>query len=190
MKKTVFTILLILLFMVGAAYSVSINQNSMKGAFMDKKVLVVYFSFSGNTKFVAQKIQNKTGADIFEIKTIKKYPNSYNETVEIAKEEIQKNIPVEIEGKIDITPYDVIFIGTPAWWYTMAPAVKTFILNNNFEGKTIVPFVTHGGGGGYRIKEEMQEYAKNASVKNALVVAGRGNFNLDKEIDNWLSNIK
>lgn len=190
MKKTAFTIFLILVFLVGAAYSITLNQNSKKGAFMDKKVLVAYFSLSGNTKFVAQKIKDKLNADIYEIKTVKKYPNSYNETVEIAKEEIQKNIPVEIEKPIDITPYDVIFIGTPAWWYTMAPAVKTFILNNNFEGKIIIPFVTHGGGGGYKIKEEMHQYAKNATVKEGFVVYSRGNSSLDNEIDKWLLKIK
>lgn len=89
----------------------------------------------------------------------------------------------------DVSDYDIIFVGTPAWWYTMAPAVMTFLKNNDFEGKTIVPFITHGGGGGYSIAQEMGQAAKGSKVLKPLVVYGRGNAGTDKEIANWLKGL-
>ena len=158
---------------------------------MNKKILVAYFSESGNTKSVAEKFQAKTGADIFEIKTVTPYPRDYNTLTEIAKKQIQGGEKVVLKENIDITPYDVVIVGTPAWWYTMAPAVKTFLEENNFEGKEIVTFVTHGGGGGYNIAQEMHQYAKG-SVSNAkpFVIYGRGGASVDKDIEDWLQTVK
>jgi len=68
----------------------------------------------------------------------------------------------------------------------MAPAVMTFLENNDLEGKTIVPFITHGGGGKYQIKEDMEKLAKGAKVLNPLVIYERGNGQTDKEITDWL----
>ena len=72
----------------------------------------------------------------------------------------------------------------------MAPAVKTFLESNNFEGKTIVPFITHGGGGKYTIKEEMAKLAKGATVLDPLVVYGKGNSDTEKELKDWLKQLK
>ena len=94
---------------------------------MNKKALVAYFSFSGNTKLIAEKIQAKTGADIFRIETVKPYPADYDETAYgIAKEQHDKGIKPELKDNGDVSNYDTVFVGTPAWWFEMAPAVKTF----------------------------------------------------------------
>lgn len=158
---------------------------------MDKKILVAYFSWSGNTKHIAEEIQNSVGGDMFRIETATPYPNDYNETAYgVAKKQHDENIFPELKSKGDVSNYDVIFVGTPAWWYTMAPAVKTFLKENNFEGKTIVPFTTHGGGGGYHIPDDMAKLATGADVvKNQLVVYGKGNSGTSKEIDNWLNSL-
>lgn len=155
---------------------------------MDKKILIAYFSWSGNTKSVAEKIQSSTGGDMFEIQTAKPYPTDYNETAYgMAKEQHEKNIFPELKENKDVSDYDVIFVGTPAWWYTMAPAVKTFLRDNNFEGKTIVPFVTHGGGGGYRIDKDMEELAKGSTVKKLFVSYGR--TATQKDVNAWLNEL-
>lgn len=158
---------------------------------MDKKILIAYFSWSGNTKHIAEEIQNRVGGDMFRIETATPYPNDYNETAYgVAKKQHDENIFPELKSKGDVSNYDVIFVGTPAWWYTMAPAVKTFLKENNFEGKTIVPFTTHGGGGGYHISDDMAKLATGADVvKNQLVVYGKGNSGTSKEIDNWLNSL-
>ncbi len=158
---------------------------------MDKKILIAYFSWSGNTKHIAEEIQNRVGGDMYRIETATPYPNDYNETAYgVAKKQHDENIFPELKSNGDVSNYDVIFVGTPAWWYTMAPAVKTFLKENNFEGKTIVPFTTHGGGGGYHIPDDMAKLATGADVvKNQLVVYGKGNSTTPKEIDNWLNSL-
>ena len=155
----------------------------------DKKILIAYFSWGGNTKFIAEKIHSKLESDIFSIEPISKYPEDYNETAYgIAKEQHDKNVHPPIKNK-DISKYDVIFIGTPAWWYEMAPAVKTFLDENNFEGKTIIPFITHGGGGKYTIAEDMGKMAKGTKVLDPFVVYERGDSNIDQKLDSWLKEL-
>ncbi len=157
---------------------------------MNKKTLITYFSWGGNTKYIAQKIQRKTDGDIFEIKTKASYPANYNETVNFAKKEIRENILPELKENKDISTYDIIFIGTPAWWYTMAPAVHAFLNSGDFSGKTIAPFITHGGGGEYSIAKEMEQYAKDSIVLKSISIYNKGNLNTDKEIDTWLKELK
>ena len=157
---------------------------------MDKKILTVYFSWSGNTKLTAEKINSKTGGALFRIEPVTPYPDNYNETAYgVAKEQHDKNIHPPIKN-IDIGNYDVIFTGTPAWWYTMAPPVMTFLEENNFEGKTIVPFITHGGGGEYNIAKDMEKLAKGSKVLKPFVVYGKGDYKTEKELIDWINNLK
>lgn len=168
---------------------VNADDGTKTGGLMDKKILIAYFSWGGNTRSIAQKIHAQTGGDIFEIKPVTPYPNDYNETAYgIAKEQKDKGIHPPINN-IDAAPYDVIFVGTPAWWYTMAPPVMTFLENNNFEGKTIVPFITHGGGGGYTIDKDMEKLAKGSTVLKPLVVYENGGSGIDKEIKSWIDKL-
>lgn len=154
---------------------------------MNKKVLVAYYSWSGNTKSIAEKIHSQVGGDIFRIETAEAYPEDYNETAYgVAKKQHDENIHPELKDNGNVSDYDIIFVGTPAWWYTMAPAVITFLEKNNFEGKTIIPFITHGGGGKYNIAEDMNKLAKGAKVFEPFVCYGKGNSNTEKEIENWM----
>lgn len=192
MKNIVLIILGILIVSAGVVFALQNKQTEKKGALnmTDKKILVAYFSYSGNTKSVAEKIQAKTGGDIFRIETVVPYPSDYNETAYgIAKEQHEKGIKPELKNNGDVSGYDVVFVGTPAWWYEMAPAVKTFLSENNFEGKTIVPFITHGGGGKYTIAEEMEKMT-GSKVLSPLVLYENGGANAQKEIDKWLNEIK
>lgn len=154
---------------------------------MDRKVLVAYFSWGGNTKLIAEKIHNQVGGDMFRIETAEPYPADYNETAYgVAKKQHEDGTKPELKSDGDVSGYDVVFVGTPAWWYTMAPAVKTFLSKNNFNDKIIIPFVTHGGGGKYTIAEDMAKLANGARVLIPLVVYENGDTNTDKEIVNWL----
>ncbi len=191
MKKLLLTLTAVVLIAGVAAYHIAANATTQTktGGLMNKKILVAYFSWSGNTKSIAEKIQTQTGGDIFEITPVTPYPSDYNETAYgIAKEQKEKGIHPPINNT-DISSYDVIFVGTPAWWYTMAPPVMTFLAENNFEGKTVIPFVTHGGGGGYTIDKDMAELAKGAKVLAPLVVYGKGGANVDKEIAGWIKKL-
>ena len=192
MKKLLLIILPLLIICAGAAFVLAQNNKGevTNMTLTDKKILVAYFSWSGNTKAIAEKIHAQTGGDIFRIEPVTPYPEDYNETAYgIAKEQKDKTIHPPIKNT-DVAPYDVVFVGTPAWWYTMAPPVMTFLEQNNFEGKTIIPFITHGGGGSYTIDKDMAKLAKGAKVFTPFVVANRGNAGTDKDIAEWLGNFK
>ncbi len=136
---------------------------------MDKKILIAYYSRTGNTRGLAEIIKAKVGGDLFEVDTVGKYPDNYHDTTEVADKEIKAGIKPAIKANRDVSNYDIIFIGTPAWWGKMAPALNTFIDKNNFEGKIVVPFITHGGGGAYTIDKDMANLTKAKTLKSFAI---------------------
>lgn len=155
----------------------------------DKKVLIAYYSYSGNTKAAAEKIQKLTGGDLFEIEVKVPYPAKYNDVVAQAKKEKNENFLPELKVNVDnLSQYDMVFIGTPVWWYTMAPPVKTFITNNNFDRKIIAPFCTHGGGGASSTYIDMQKMISNAKVLQGLTTYE--NTADEKNISEWIKSLE
>ena len=120
-----------------------------------KKMLIVYYSWSnGNTERIAKKLQSATGADIARIDTKVPYTGSYDDVVNQGQDEVRRGFEPEIKPiGVNVDDYDIIAVGTPTWWYTMAPAVLTFINANNWNGKNVVPFMTNGGWPGHVIKD-------------------------------------
>lgn len=120
-----------------------------------KKMLIVYYSWSnGNTKRIAELLQGEMQADIARIETAVPYTGTYEEVVNQGQEEVQRGYEPPIkELGLSLDAYDVIAVGTPTWWYTMAPAVKTFIHSQPWGGRTVIPFMTHGGWPGHVIKD-------------------------------------
>ena len=115
------------------------------------KVAVVYFSWGGNTRFAAEAIAKKAGAATFEIKAEKPYNTDFHKCCDEAKPECRAKTlrPIKpIEG-LDLANYDVVFVGSPNWWGTLAPPVRTWLTQNSaaLKGKTVCLFQTHGGGG-------------------------------------------
>ncbi|HEY8541015.1 MAG TPA: flavodoxin, partial [Pseudothermotoga sp.] len=107
------------------------------------KSLVVYYSWSGNTQKIARLIQELTDGDIVELIPETPYPSSYNATLEQAKKEIQANYKPPLKTKIDnIEDYEIIFVGSPNWWGTMAPPAATFLSQYDLSGKKIAPFIS------------------------------------------------
>ena len=104
-----------------------------------------------NTRFAAGIIAKKAGADIFEIKAEKPYNSDFQKCCDEAKPECNGKTlrPIKpIEG-FDLAKYDIVFVGTPNWWGTMAPPVRTWVTQSKeaLKGKTVCLFQTHGGGG-------------------------------------------
>ena len=120
-----------------------------------KKMLIVFYSWSnGNTERIAKLLQETTGADMARIETVVPYTGSYDDVVQQGQEEVERGYKPEIRPlNIDICEYDVIAIGTPTWWYTMAPAVLTFLHQQDWNGKIVVPFQTHAGWPGHVLKD-------------------------------------
>ena len=152
----------------------------------ENKTLIVYYSYSGNTKLVAEKIKNITGGEIFEIKTIKEYPRNYTDVVNLAKQEKEQDLRPELANKIDISNFDTIYLGTPVWWYTFATPIKTFLTEYDFTGKTIIPFCTHGGGGASATYSDMEKLCPNANIKTGFT--SYEHSAKESEIQEWINN--
>ena len=152
----------------------------------DKKVLVAYYSHSGNTRTIAEKIKEITDGDLFEIKTSHEYPKNFTDIVNQAKKEKEAGFMPELTENIDISPYDTIFIGSPVWWYTFATPVRTFLSENDFSGKTIKPFCTHGGGGASMTFSDITKLCPDADVKEGF--SSFENSAKESEIQNWINN--
>ena len=98
--------------------------------------LIVYFSYTGNTKMIANKIKEKLKCDILEIKTVIPYSKDYDTVVNDEQNSERSNYLPEIEDiDIDLSKYNEIIIGTPVWWYRPVPAIRTFLSKNDLSGK-------------------------------------------------------
>lgn len=154
------------------------------------KSLVVYFSWRGNTRVVAGKIKSLVGADIVEIVPQTAYTSDYSECVAQARKETKDDYRPAIMTQVaNLSDYDVIFVGTPNWCGTIAPPVATFLSQNNFDGKLIVPFVTHGGGAMARCESTMQSLVFNARFKDGIAISGESVNAADEDIAGWLEKI-
>ena len=131
------------------------------------KTAVVYYSWSGNTRFAAETIAKKAGADLFEIKAETPYNSDFGKCCDEAKPECYGKTlrPIKpIEG-LDLAKYDMVFVGSPNWWGTMAPPVRTWVTQSKvaLKGKTVCLFQTHGGGGMQRVGKDFAEVIGDAA---------------------------
>ena len=153
----------------------------------EKKVLVIYYSYSGNTQEIAKKIAQTSQGDLLEIETVQPYPSGYNDVVKQAKEEIKAGFLPEIKtGKDNINDYDVLFIGSPSWWNTIAPPVATFLSEHDLSGKILIPFVTHEGSGIGRNGDDIARMAPDATVVAGKAFRGGSVSSAEKEVSDWV----
>lgn len=156
-----------------------------------KKTLVVYFSQSGNTKSIADRISGKIKADSARIETVNPYQGSMDDIAAQGKKEVEKGYKPEIRPvAADVADYDRIVIGTPTWWYTMAPAVSAFFDKTDLRGKEVILYMTNAGWPGTVIAD-MATAAAGANVvasKEILFDSDGGNVMItpEKEIDAWI----
>lgn len=176
-----------------------------------KRILIAYFSvpetdttdassgasrkvtegiLQGNTEYVASIIQQKTKGDLFEIKTVQQYPKAHKELIDYAKEENESDARPKLSTKIeDLDKYDVIFIGFPNWWYDMPMPLYTFFDEYNFDGKTIVPFCTHGGSRFSQTIKTISELEKDAKILDGYSISRDNLTAAAEEVAKWLQKI-
>ena len=165
---------------------------------MGKKILVVCYSFSnGNTRMIAKQLQQALGADYTEIETVTPYPayGGFNsKVVSQGQREVDEGFQPEIKPlSVNVADYDVVAIGTPTWWYTMAPAVLSFLKNNDFTGKTVIPFMTNAGWPGTVI-EDMKKACTGAVIEHPFEVLfdSDGGSELktpEAQLNRWISSL-
>ena len=172
------------------------------------KSLVIYSSFigeqysvgviyKGNTEIVADMIVEKLGSDIYKVEPkVDNYPkDSYKRLIEIASEELHNNARLEIKDIIfDISKYDTIYIGAPVWWGDFPMIMYTLFDKVDMNGKTIVPFSTHGGSGLSRFDSKLKRLYPNANIKKGLATTGTDAQNnkvkVKTEVYKWIDSIK
>ena len=160
-----------------------------------KRTLVLYYSWSnGNTERVATRLAEACCADLERIRTADSYPDDYDETVEQGRREVEEGFEPELEPlEHDPADYDVIAVGTPTWWYTMAPAVASLLSGQDLAGKLVVPFMTNAGWPGSVI-EDMSEAAAPATVIEPMEVrfdsnGGSRMVTSQDDVDAWAGRI-
>lgn len=172
--------------MVFAAVIVAaVSCNAKKEA--PKKVLVLYYSQTSNTKTVAQEMATKLGADMEEIVPVKPYDGDFQATIARCSQEREQGIVPEIQPvKADIAKYDIIFIGYPIWFGTYAPPVAAFLNKADLSGKKIVPFCTFGSGGLDSSVKELAAKQPKAEILPGYGVRAARMAAVPKEVDQFL----
>lgn len=168
---------------------------------MAKNSLVVCYSWGGNTKAVAEYIADKIGADLLELKVKNPYPADYDACVSQVGQD-GKSYEPELSIQIpDLAAYayDVVFAGSPCWWGTIANPMRTFLRQNDFAGKTVIPFMTHGTSGLHvqDVKKLCPDsyVLRGCGIFNQYQVSTKINTpanmgNYKKEIDRWLKELR
>ncbi|MBQ1621221.1 MAG: NAD(P)H-dependent oxidoreductase [Selenomonas sp.] len=161
-----------------------------------KKVLIVYYTWSnGNTEKIAGELQRATRADLEQISMVHPYMGSYEEVVAQGKREVESGFLPEIQPLAhDLSQYEVVAVGTPTWWYTMAPAVKSFFHDHDLSGKEVIFFQTHGGWPGHTLKD-MAAACAGATEGPSMTVqfdstGGSQQVTAQEEVDAWLAEAK
>ena len=163
---------------------------------MAKKMLIVYYSLSnGNTRAIARQLQAATGADLAEIETAEPYTGSYDDIVRQGQEEVNSGyLPALRPLAHRVEDYDVIAVGSPTWWYTIAPAVRSFLTEHDWKGKTVIPFQTHAGWPGH-FMQDIRACCPGAVVSGALSVRfdsddGTQMMTRQAELNRWFELVK
>lgn len=170
----------------------------------NKKTLVAFFSHTGenffpggirriekgNTHIAAEMVAELCGADLFEIKAVNEYSDIYKECVAQAKQEYDSNARPELVENVDISAYDVIFLGYPNWCGTMPMPVWTFLETHDWEGKVICPFCTNEGSGLANSVKDMEKLVLGAERKEGLSIKGSQVQEAKEVIQKWIESLK
>ena len=151
------------------------------------KTLIAFFSWSGNTRGIAQEIQSQTGADLFEITPVDPYSEDYNTVLMEAQEDQHKQARPELSEHVqNMDDYDIILLGYPNWWASIPMPIASFLEEYDFSGKTINPFCSHGGGRFGQSLTAIAKLAPEAVIGEGLSVHYSGGSTLPDDVTAWL----
>ena len=158
--------------------------------------LIIYFSRAdenyavgyidkGNTEYVAEFVQELTGADLFKVEPAVPYAADYNTCIQEAKKRVG-NAPIK-EKLTDISTYDTVYVMSPIYWGTYAPEVETAIAGLDFSGKTVRVVCTHEGSGLAGMPSDVKKMCAGANVQmNGLAIKGSQAKNAKQKVAEWL----
>lgn len=156
----------------------------------ENSTVVIDGKMLGNTEYVATLISERTNSDLFRLEPVEAYPTNHQDLLRRAQEEMQNDVKPELKENIDISNYDVIFIGYPIWNADLPPIINTFLENNDFSGKTVIPFCTHGGSVLSRTPQTIKNKLNNATViTNGFEIYRTNMEDSPSEIEAWLNEV-
>jgi flavodoxin len=150
-------------------------------------VLVAYFSRSGNTRVIAGLLQRAFGADLFEILPATPYPDEYLATVEQARQERDRSVEPALKTQVrNMASYATVFLGLPIWGETAPPIIRSFLSAHDLAGKTIVPFITHGGYGLGSSEGVIARHAPKSQLQPAFSIQADQERQTMERVNAWL----
>lgn len=153
------------------------------------RILVLYFSMSGNTETLAKFIHEEVGGDLVQLETVKTYSSNYNDLLDEAQEEQRNNARPELKTTINLDDYNIIFLGYPNWWGDMPMPLYTLLDEYDFSGKTIAPFVTSGSSGFSNTLSEIRNAEPNAKITNGLSISGSNVSSSRNQANAWIEEL-
>lgn len=161
---------------------------------MSKKLLV-YFSYNGNTRIIAEKIKENIDCDVLELQPKSPYSTDYQSVVdEFQNNETAKTTTELQKYDVNLDNYDTIIIGSPVWWYSITPVIRTFLKENDLSNKTIIPFATNAGWLG-RTFREIKSLCSNSNIEKDMNIVFSTNheehklITTNEELLNWIHSI-
>lgn len=178
--------ILIAYFSLGENNGISGDVDADAGA----SVTTLNGSVTGNTGIIADYIRQATGGDMFSILTEYYYPESYDETLTVARDELSNGERPALASHIEnLDQYDTIFIGFPNWWADMPAPMDTFFEEYDFSGKRIIPFVTSGGSGFSDTLDEIAAYEPDATLLEGLSIRDYSVEEAQGEVNDWIAGL-
>jgi flavodoxin len=175
---------------LAAVASVSSRDSRAIAQSAGSNILVAYFTRTGNTRVIAGQIRRALHADLFEIEPASPYPEDYEETVAQAVRERDSDYRPPLKSSLpNISSYDVVFLGFPIWGETAPPVIRSFLSQHDFSGKTLVPFITHGGYGQGRSMNVVKEHAAGARILNPFVMEADQERRTLMQVSQWLGRV-
>ncbi|MDE6726726.1 MAG: flavodoxin [Oscillospiraceae bacterium] len=154
------------------------------------KILIAYFSWSGNTKQLAEMIQNETSGDLFTISPAVPYTDNYDDLLDIAQQEQRDNARPKVAETVSaMDSYDIVFIGYPNWWNDAPKLVLSFLESYDLSGKTVIPFCTHGSSGFGRSVDSVKNSAQGANFLDGFEVRGANVGKAQNDVSSWISGL-
>ena len=175
---------------LAACASVPGGQSGAAVQSASSKLLVAFFTRTGNTRVIALQIRRAVRADVFEIEPAEPYPEDYEATVSQAQGERDSGFrpPLKAGGPA-IRAYDVVFLGFPVWGETAPPVIRSFLSQHDLAGKTLVPFITHGGYGQGRSMSVLRQHAPQARILDPFVMEADQERRTLTQVSRWLSGV-
>lgn len=172
----------------GLAWTVSSAQAQQRS---NNRTLVAYLSRSGNTRVIAGQLSRRYNANLFEIRTAVPYPEDYEETVEQARLQRDAAATPELAERVaDIARYETIFLGFPIWGEALPAPLRTFLTTHDLSGKTVAPFITHGGYGPGSAPQTLGDLAPRARLVEAFVLECDQERDTLNRVSAWLQKVE